>query len=53
MKLLEKEKQAIVNQEMEELRLLIQEKKPSKAELKRWQKAGMKEILESLLKLFQ
>ena len=52
MKLSEKEKQQIVNEEMEELKQLLQTKKISKAEMNRWKKAGVKETLEQILKLF-
>ena len=53
MRLTEKEKQAQVEMEMIEMKLLLEQKKISKAEIKRWKKAGMKEFLQEIIKLLQ
>ena len=53
MRLTEKQKQEIVNQQAKELRSLIRQKKLTKAEIKRWQLAGIVKILQSITKVFQ
>ena len=46
-------RQEQVEMEMLEMKLMLEQKKISKAEIKRWKKAGMKEFLQEIIKLLQ